>query len=165
MSFRFPRGVATTYNDADAWSEEVSGVMNGKPLGSKGTIVRPTDAAAQGRGEQAEALAAAYLTRQGLRIIARNVRCRGGEIDLICLERGTVVFVEVRLRSGDRYGGAGASITAHKQRRIVLAAQWWLGGAGMQHARRACRFDAVLLDRLDPRSLNWIRGAFGADGS
>lgn len=139
--------------------------MKGKPLVSNEPIVRSSGAGAQGRGEQAEALAAAYLARQGLGIIARNVRCRGGEIDLICLERGTVVFVEVRLRGGDRYGGAGASITARKQRRIVLAAQWWLGGAGMAHARRACRFDAILLDRLDARNLEWIRGAFDAQGS
>lgn len=139
--------------------------MNGKPRGDKEAIVRSSGAPAQGRGAQAEALAAAFLTHHGLAIIARNVRCRGGEIDLICREGDTVVFVEVRLRSGTRYGGAGASITAHKRRRIVLAAQWWLGGAGVRYRQRACRFDAILLGRLDARDLEWIKGAFDADGS
>ena len=139
--------------------------MNGKPRGSKEPIVRSTDTGTQGRGEQAETLAGTYLMQQGLSVIARNVRCRGGEIDLICLEHGTVVFVEVRLRTDDRYGGAGASITLRKRQRIVHAAQWWLAGSGLVHARRPCRFDAVLLNRLDPSTLKWIRGAFDAEGS
>lgn len=98
-------------------------------------------------------------------MVARNVRCRGGEIDLVCLDHGTLVFVEVRLRSNNRYGGAAASITTHKQRRIILAALWWLGGAGMRHAHRPCRFDAILLERLDPNALEWIQGAFDTSGS
>ena len=47
-------------------------------------------------------------------------------------------------------------------RRVVQAAQLWLGGAGRPHASRPCRFDAVLLDRLDPARIDWIRGAFDA---
>lgn len=138
--------------------------MNEDP-GDRDPIVRPSRAPAQGRGAAAEALAADFLAGRGLSIVARNVRCRRGEIDLVCLDRGTLVFVEVRLRTGNRFGGAAASITARKRERIVHAARWWLAGAGRRHAARACRFDAVLLDALDHDGLDWIRNAFEADGS
>ena len=104
----------------------------------------------------------AYLQAHGLGILARNVRFRGGEVDLIALDGDGIVFVEVRLRRDGRFGGAAASITPAKQRRVVQAAQLWLGGAGRPHASRPCRFDAVLLDRLDPARIDWIRGAFDA---
>jgi len=122
----------------------------------------PTQAAHLVRGQAAEALAAAYLQAHGLGILARNVRFRGGEVDLIALDGDGIVFVEVRLRRNSRFGGAAASITPAKQRRIVLAAQMWLGGAGRRHANQPCRFDAILLDRLDPARIDWIRGAFDA---
>lgn len=119
----------------------------------------------QARGSAAENLAARHLERHGLRVLARNVRCRGGEVDLICLDRGTVAFVEVRLRSNPRFGGAAASITATKRRRVELAARWWLAGAGRAHANRPCRFDAVLLSSLDAAAVEWLRGAFEAEAS
>ncbi|HNB06587.1 MAG TPA: YraN family protein, partial [Thauera aminoaromatica] len=121
---------------------------------------RPTPA--QARGAAAEALAAEHLAAHGLRVIARNVRCRGGEVDLVCLDRSHVVFVEVRLRRNNRFGGAAESITAAKQRRVLIAAQWWLGGAGRRFRDAACRFDAVLLDALDPARIIWLPGAFDA---
>lgn len=113
-------------------------------------------------GVQAERLAESFLQTQGVRIVARNVRCKGGEIDLIGEHAGTLVFFEVRLRSDRRYGGAAASITAHKQRRIVLAAQVWLQGAGRRYRQRPMRFDALLLDALDAESMEWLRDAFSA---
>lgn len=113
-------------------------------------------------GAAAEALAARHLERHGLTIIARNVRCRGGEVDLIADDGRSLVFVEVRLRKNGRFGGAAASITASKQRRVILAAQHWLAGDGRRHANRACRFDAILLDGLDAARIDWIRGAFDA---
>ena len=121
---------------------------------------RPTRAQAQ--GQLAEDLAARHLTANGLRLIARNVRCRGGEVDLVCLDRSHVVFVEVRLRRNGRFGGAAESITAAKQRRVLIAAQWWLGGAGRRFRDAPCRFDAVLLDALDPARVTWLPGAFDA---
>lgn len=113
-------------------------------------------------GAAAEALAARHLEQHGLTIIARNVRCRGGEVDLIADDGRSLVFVEVRLRKNGRFGGAAASITASKQQRVILAAQHWLAGDGRRHANRACRFDAVLLDGLDAARIEWIRGAFDA---
>lgn len=108
------------------------------------------------RGDQGEALAAAYLHSRGLRILARNYQCRAGELDLIAQDGTVTVFVEVRLRQNGRHGGAAASITPTKQRRIVQAARHWLTGK----PARSCRFDAVLLDSLDASAVTWIRGAF-----
>lgn len=109
-------------------------------------------------GASAEALAEAFLRRQGLRILERNWRVRGGEIDLVCDDRGSLVFVEVRLRQRQDFGGAAASITATKQRRLILAARHYLAGK----RERPCRFDAVLLDGLTEANIEWIRNAFEA---
>ncbi len=108
------------------------------------------------RGREAEAIAARHLERHGLRVVARNFRIRGGEIDLICRDGATLVFVEVRLRRDGNFGGAAASITAAKRRRIVLAARHYLAG----RSAGDCRFDCVL---LDGERLEWLRDAFAAD--
>lgn len=136
--------------------------MKKPALGSKTAIVgaRPTRAQAQGR--IAEDLAADHLRRHGIRILERNVLCRGGEVDLIGLDRDTVVFIEVRLRSNARFGGAAASITQSKQRRVILAARWWLAGRGRHHANRPCRFDAIVFDAPDAAHMQWITAAFDA---
>lgn len=106
-------------------------------------------------GARAEEQAARHLAAHGLKVLERNYRCRSGEIDLICRDGDTLVFVEVRLRSHRGFGGAAASITPAKQRRITLAAQHYLAGKPLP----ACRFDAVL---LDGESIDWIRNAFDA---
>jgi putative endonuclease len=111
------------------------------------------------RGREAENLAARYLQKQGLRVVDRNFRIRGGEIDLICRDGRVLVFVEVRLRQRADFGGAGASITATKRRRLILAARFYLA----RHGDCECRFDCVLLADLDENKLTWIRHAFSAD--
>lgn len=110
-------------------------------------------------GARAEALAAAHLEKHGLVILARNFRVRGGEIDLVCREGPSTVFVEVRLRRHGGYGGAGASITAAKQQRLILAARHWL----LQKGEGPCRFDCILLDRLEAGAIEWLKDAFQAD--
>ncbi|SMF52538.1 putative endonuclease [Trinickia caryophylli] len=111
-------------------------------------------------GSEFEARALEYLQRRRLRLVARNVNCRGGEIDLVMKDwEGTLVFVEVRARADQRYGGAAASVSVAKRRRIVHAAKWFLvarGGAGS-----ACRFDVVVFD--GGKSPVWLRDAFRAD--
>jgi putative endonuclease len=109
-------------------------------------------------GKQAEALAEQFLVRQGLQVLERNFRCRGGEIDLICRERKVLVFVEVRLRRNANYGGAAASITPGKQARIILAARHYL--SANRATENDCRFDCVLLDGLDESRIEWMRNAF-----
>ncbi len=108
------------------------------------------------RGREAEERAARHLERCGQRIVERNFRVRGGEIDLICRDGRTLVFVEVRLRGRSDFGSAGASITAVKRQRIVLAARHYLAG----RPECDCRFDCVL---IDGKQLEWIRDAFAAD--
>ena len=114
----------------------------------------------RGDGQRAEALAARFLERHGLAVVARNVRCRGGELDLVCRDGKTLVFVEVRLRRNAAYGGAAESITVRKQQRVVLAARHYLATHGASStADRACRFDCVL---LDGEKIDWLRDAFAA---
>ena len=121
------------------------------------------------RGDQAEQWALEHLQHAGLRLVQRNFRTPGrggGEIDLIMAEPdGTLVFVEVRQRSGRGHGGAGASVSALKQRRIVFAAQHFLL---RQRTCPRCRFDVVSIDgAMDSpgtAQLQWLRGAFDASG-
>ncbi len=119
------------------------------------------EAGPQGAGAQAEGQAATFLIEAGLTILARNVRFRDGELDLVCDDRGTTVFVEVRLRRHGGFGGAAESITAAKRARLVAAAQRYLA-AQPRRAARPCRFDCVLFEagRAEPR---WIRDAFAAE--
>lgn len=107
-------------------------------------------------GGAAERLAAAFLEREGLRILERNYRCRFGEIDLIAVTHATLVFVEVRARVSEAYGGAAGSITAAKRRRIVAAARHYLAS---HPAKRACRFDVVLV-RGHEQAIEWLTDAF-----
>ena len=111
-------------------------------------------------GQEAEKLAARFLEKHGLTVRARNYRCRGGEIDLVCRSGKILVFVEVRFRSNAAFGGAGASITLSKQRRIILAAQHYLQ-ANKQYDCD-CRFDCLLLDSLSEEKIHWVRNAFSA---
>ena len=110
---------------------------------------------ARGRaGAQAEALAAEHLAAAGLAIVERNWRRRVGEIDLVARDGDVLVFVEVRLRRRSDYGGAAASITAAKRTRMIAAANAYLAGLA---STPACRFDAVLMDSLDPTRIEWLR--------
>jgi putative endonuclease len=108
------------------------------------------------RGRAAEAVAADYLSRQGLEILHRNFRCRFGEIDLIARDGDAVVFVEVRMRGRSDFGGAAESITAAKRGRLVKAAGFYLSG---QRRTPRCRFDAILVSGAEGR-IEWIRDAF-----
>ncbi len=106
-------------------------------------------------GARAERLAEAFLTAQGLVVVARNFRIRHGEIDLILRDGATLVFAEVRLRTNANFGGAAASITPAKQARLRRAAQAYLSRLPEEPP---CRFDAILLDGLDATRITWERG-------
>lgn len=107
----------------------------------------------QTKGAAGESAAAEYLAERGLAVVARNFRVKGGEIDLVCRDGATVVFVEVRLRSRSDFGGAAASIDARKQARLILAARHWLA----RHGEPPCRFDCVL---IEGGRIEWVRDAF-----
>lgn len=118
----------------------------------------------KGAGDEAETRALAHLVRHGLKLVQRNYRvasgprARGGEVDLIVRDTdGTLVFVEVRLRRTASHGGAAASVTGSKQRRVIYAAQHYL----LQFASPPpCRFDVVA---IDGDTLQWLRAAFDAE--
>ena len=111
------------------------------------------------RGNTAEDKALAFLQAAGLQLLERNYRTPGrggGEIDLVMRERGgTLVFVEVRSRASQAFGGAGASISAGKQQRVVFAARHYLVRLA---SPRPCRFDVVLVEDV----VRWLKAAFDA---
>ncbi len=119
------------------------------------SALRPRTAR-QRTGEAAEQRALMHLRQQGLQLLERNFRCQGGEIDLIMRDGATVVFVEVRARTSASHGGAAASVTLAKQRRLILAAQRWLQA---QSGTPPCRFDVIA---LEGEQLQWLRNAIEA---
>jgi putative endonuclease len=132
---------------------------------------RESNAESRAAGARFEARALDFLRSQRLVPVARNVHCRGGELDLVMRERdGTLVFVEVRARWRQDYGGAAASVGWHKQQRVVRAARFFLATrAARASAQKAacsttppCRFDVIAFER---GHLTWIRDAFRADDS
>ena len=112
------------------------------------------------RGRIAEELALTHLCDQGLKLVERNFCCKGGELDLVMRDSEMLVFVEVRSRRGDRYGGAEESVTVSKQARVRRAAALYL----LRHpdcAGAPCRFDVVAVTRGNPGPrINWIANAF-----
>ncbi len=119
--------------------------------------------ATRARGDAVEVAALVHLQAKGLQLVARNAQARGGEIDLVMLDGGVVVFVEVRYRASMAFGGGIASIDANKRRKLVHAAQVFLM-KHPRHAQAACRFDVIDAngDPAAPR-LQWLRDAFRAD--
>jgi putative endonuclease len=115
------------------------------------------------RGFAAERVAAGYLAARGLEILARNLRCKAGELDLVCLDGGVLVIVEVRLREHLEFGGALASVTWEKRRKIIRTTQYFLG----RHADwrdRPIRFDVLGVQGLPDGThrIAWIKDAFRA---
>jgi putative endonuclease len=105
----------------------------------------------QRQGQQHEQAALAWLQRHGLALVEANFQCKGGEIDLVMRDGDTLVFVEVRQRISTAQGGAAASITPAKIRRLVRAAQFYL----MRFSEPPpCRFDVVA---IDAGRLEWLR--------
>lgn len=107
-------------------------------------------------GKDAERHAERWLRNAGLQEIGRNYRCRGGEIDLIMKDGPQLVFVEVRYRHDDRFGGALASVDRRKQQRLVMAASHYLQRHDWDGP---CRFDVVGLDAYSAEP-HWVKNAF-----
>lgn len=105
----------------------------------------------QAQGRQWEQAALLYLKRRGLKAVEENFRCKGGEIDLIMRDGDTLVFVEVRQRADRAHGGAAASITPAKIRRLVRAAQFYLLRFAVTPP---CRFDVVA---FDGEQVEWLQ--------
>ena len=112
-------------------------------------------------GFDAERLADRFLKRKGLTRVARNFRCRIGEIDLIMKEGDCLVFVEVRYRASNRFACARLSVDIHKQRKMIRTAALFLT-TRTRYANSVVRFDVVAIDADDrgERNIEWIKDAF-----
>ncbi len=116
-------------------------------------------------GESAEALAEQTLREKGYRILEKNLRIAGGELDLIAEDHGIVVFVEVKARRGTQFGGASYALTPRKQRQIIKLALCYLSQRGLTNTE--CRFDAILVTESDEGllELTHIEQAFEVSSS
>ena len=115
-------------------------------------------------GDRAESAAFHYLINHGLRPVARNFRCRGGEIDLIMLHDQCLVFVEVRYRTSSNFARPGHTVDLRKQRKIIRTAAMFYA-RNRAYASHVMRFDVVAIEGGNPPSICWIRDAFRPDDS
>lgn len=105
----------------------------------------------QRTGDEGEEQALAHLLSHGLRLVERSFLCKGGEIDLIMRDSTHLIFVEVRKRKNVQFGGAIASITSRKQKRLIFAAEVYLLSC---KPIPPCRFDLVAIDE---GKLLWLK--------
>jgi putative endonuclease len=115
-------------------------------------------------GQQGEATAEAYLRGKGYRIIARNLRSSMGELDLVAEDGSVLVFVEVKARRTDEFGGAVHAVHQQKQAKLIQLASQYL--ARHHLGNRSCRFDVVLLQEASAKTteIEHIQNAFEVPG-
>lgn len=121
-------------------------------------MLTPRPTTSQSLGTAKERLACAYLEARGLRLLARNYRCRLGEIDLVMGTGALLVFVEVRFRRSPRFGSPAETIGPRKRLRLMRAAHHYLSE---NPTDLPCRFDVLAISGED--SIDWIQDAFRAD--
>lgn len=116
---------------------------------------------AQSVGARLEQIALDHLRKAGLKLVARNFRCRVGEIDLVMLDQACLVFVEVRYRKPSRFASALESVDEHKQRKLAKAALFFIG-RHQAFREHTLRFDVIAFDgpAYDRYTLQWLRDAF-----
>ncbi|RXJ71903.1 YraN family protein [Veronia nyctiphanis] len=107
-------------------------------------------------GDHFEQQARNYLSQRGLKFLAKNARCKQGEIDLIMQDGECTVFIEVKFRKTNTFGGAAYAIGEKKKARLFAAAEFWLCQQGKNSAHTEFRFDAVTFEG-DVSSVNWIK--------
>jgi putative endonuclease len=112
-------------------------------------------------GREGEDLAARFLTKRGYRILERNYRTRSGEIDLVALHDGAVVFVEVKTRTSDAFGAPELAVNPRKQQRMVKAALGYLKYKKLHQV--PCRFDVVAITTAAEQEVEHIQNAFEMD--
>jgi putative endonuclease len=123
----------------------------------------PMNSPSSQRGAAAEDLAADFLTSRGVAILARNLRSKGGEIDILCLDGPLLAVVEVRQRRHGRFGGALGSVTPAKQRKIIRTARYVMQTSA-ELGRRLMRFDVIGIEGTPEGvyAISWIKDAFRA---
>ena len=113
-------------------------------------------------GQWYETLAEKHLLQQGLKLVDKNYHSYRGEIDLVMLDKQSLVFVEVRFRKNSNYGSAAESITLQKQQRLTLAARHFLQ-RHRHYQDSECRFDVIAITGSIHSShpqIDWIKNAF-----
>lgn len=110
----------------------------------------------ENKGDLAEQEAKNFLIKQGLKFVDQNYSCKLGEIDLIMEDKETLVFVEVRFRASNAFGGAAASVSQSKQNKIIKTATHYLVAHNL-YEKRSTRFDVIACSNNDTQ---WIQGAF-----
>ena len=110
-------------------------------------------------GTQKEEIVADYLVRQGIKILERNFPCKMGEIDLICLDKGCLVFAEVKYRKNTSYGYPQEAVTKNKRRKIILVSGYY---RMLKHYgdNIPMRFDVISILNNE---IIWDKNAFGYD--
>ncbi len=112
-------------------------------------------------GQLTEGIAEKYLISQGLVMQNKNVHCRQGEIDLIMLDDDTYVFVEVKYRKNNQFGGAISAIPVSKQKKIKHAVTFYLQQQGLNEYNTACRIDVIALEGdMNQPKITWVKNAF-----
>ncbi|MBU2894810.1 YraN family protein [Colwellia sp. D2M02] len=112
-------------------------------------------------GSISEQYAINYLLQHGLVLVDSNVHCRQGEIDIIMLEGETYVFIEVKYRKSQAFGGAINAVSPAKQQKIKHAITFYLHNAGLNEYNTPCRIDVIALEgNLDKPEVTWLKSAF-----
>jgi putative endonuclease len=115
------------------------------------------------RGLDCETFAVSYLQERGVEVLARNLRCRAGELDIVALKDDVLLIVEVRQRASSAFGGALASVTWRKQRKLIRATRYFL----LTHRdwrAHSLRFDVIAVEGAPAGThrIHWVQDAFRA---
>lgn len=112
-------------------------------------------------GNDAEGIAKQHLIKQGLIFEAANVHCRQGEIDLIMKDGSTIVFIEVKYRKNNQFGGAISAVSHAKQKKIQFCATFYLHKMNLNEYNTPCRFDVVAIEGdINQPHITWLKNAF-----
>jgi putative endonuclease len=113
------------------------------------------------RGKITETFAENYLIKQGLTSIDRNVHCRQGEIDLVMRDDDIIVFIEVKYRKNNHFGGAIEAVSIAKQNKIRHCVAYFFQQANLNEYNTPCRFDVIALEgNINQPQVTWLKNAF-----
>ncbi len=115
----------------------------------------------QNKGQSSEDFAQQFLVNHGLQYLTKNYRNRQGEIDIILLESDVYVFVEVKYRKNNTFGGAISAVTYKKTQKIKQCAKFYLQQNDLNEYNTPCRFDIIALDGdINQPQITWLKNAF-----